>query len=326
MNQRGASICRGGLPLLTAVGVLGISIATAALAGDRLKLAWSENLLTIQGRNLPGGQVDVWYLEAYCRPGSSNRDWRKTVIGHTTQLQFRADDGSRLQLCCRLNDGVVVTHEITAGEDEVDFALTAENPTDHPSQAHWAQPCMRVDRFTGATQDSYLAKSFIFIDGALCRLPTRPWATRARYTPGQVWVPAGVDREDVNPRPISQLVPSHHLIGCFSRDGSKILATAWEPCQELFQGVIVCLHADVRIGGLNPGEKKQARGKIYVVDADVASLLKRYEDDFGTFTSWRSPRIILDFRGHAGLPGNRNRRYEAATRDWRCAQTPVARP
>ena len=28
------------------------------------------------------------------------------------------------------------------------------------------------------------------------------------------------------------------------------LATAWEPYQELFQGVIVCMHSDFRIGGL----------------------------------------------------------------------------
>lgn len=279
MNQLAVSICRFGLPVVMAVGSFGGS--EAAPAGERLKLSWLDNLLKIQGPNVPGGHVEVWYFEAYCRPGSSDRDWRETVIGHTTRLRFRADDGSRIKLSCKLNDGVVVTHDITAGTDEVDFALTAENPTDRPSEVHWAQPCMRVDRFTGATQDSYLAQSFVFIDGALCRLPTRPWATGAKYTPGQVWVPAGVHRGDVNPRPISELVPSHHLIGCFSHDGSKILATAWEPCQELFQGVIVCLHADVRIGGLDPGESKRARGKIYIVDADVPSLLQRYEDDFG---------------------------------------------
>jgi hypothetical protein len=48
----------------------------------------------------------------------------------------------------------------------------------------------------------------------------------------------------------------------------------------LFQGVIVCLHSDFRIGGLKPGETKKIRGKIYVTAADVASLVKRYEQDF----------------------------------------------
>jgi len=40
-------------------------------------------------------------------------------------------------------------------------------------------------------------------DGKLTRLPTSPWADKARYTPGQVYCPAGVDRNDVNPRPLS---------------------------------------------------------------------------------------------------------------------------
>ena len=52
----------------------------------------------------------------------------------------------------------------------------------------------------------------------LARLPTRPWATRARYTPGQVWCPAHVDRADVDPRPLSELVPSCGLAGRFSSD------------------------------------------------------------------------------------------------------------
>ena len=47
------------------------------------------------------------------------------------------------------------------------------------------------------------------------------------------------------------------------------MATAWEPYQELFQGVIVCLHSDFRIGGLKPGETKAIRGKIYLMPADL---------------------------------------------------------
>jgi hypothetical protein len=171
-------------------------------------------------------------------------------------------------------------HDIRAEQDTVDFRLTATNPTDKESQAHWAQPCVRVDKFTGRTQADYLEKSFIFVDGKLARMPTTQWATKARYVPGQVWAPRGVDRDDVNPRPLSDLVPSNGLIGCFSADETMILATAWEPYQELFQGVIVCLHSDFRIGGLEPGETKTIRGKIYIVDADVDALLERYERDF----------------------------------------------
>jgi hypothetical protein len=111
-------------------------------------------------------------------------------------------------------------------------------------------------------------------------MPTPQWATQARYTPGQVWCPIGVPRTDVNPRPLSSLVPSNGLIGVFSADEKLIFATAWEPYQELFQGVGRCVHSDFRLGGLQPGETKQIRGKIYIVPNDVPALVARYGKDF----------------------------------------------
>ena len=156
----------------------------------------------------------------------------------------------------------------------------ANNPTNQRSEVYWAQPCIRLQDFTGRTQQDYLEKSFVFLDGKPARMPTREWATKAQYTPGQVWCPKGVDRNDVNPRPLSPLVPSNGLIGCYSADDHWLFATAFEPYQELFQGVIVCLHSDFRIGGLEPGETKKIRGKIYLVPADMDALLKRYEKDF----------------------------------------------
>ena len=111
-------------------------------------------------------------------------------------------------------------------------------------------------------------------------MPTAQWANEARYTPGQVWCPKHVPRSDVNPRPLSKIVPSIGLIGCFSGDEKLIFATAWEPYQELFQGVARCLHSDFRIGGLAPGETKTIRGKIYIMANDVPALLRRYTEDF----------------------------------------------
>jgi len=92
--------------------------------------------------------------------------------------------------------------------------------------------------------------------------------------------PRGVPRSDVNPRPLSDLVPSNGLIGCYSADERLVLAIAFEPYQELFQGVRACIHADFRIGGLKAGESKRVRGKIYIVPADIDALLKRYAKDF----------------------------------------------
>ena len=108
----------------------------------------------------------------------------------------------------------------------------------------------------------------------------RPWAMKARYTPGQVWCPKGISRKDVNPRPLSSLIPSKGLIGCFSKNEELIFAVAFEPYQELFQGVARCLHSDFRIGGLNPSETKKIKGKIYILENQPKKLLARYEKDF----------------------------------------------
>lgn len=257
-----------------------VADAPAAAASKAMKLAWKDNILTISGPHLPGDDMKVLYIEAYCRPGSTHRKWEDTTIGHKTRLIFERDDRTGVSLECHLADGVVVRHDISATADEVNFRITATNPTDKVSQAQWAQPCIRVDRFTGRTQKDYLEKCFIFLDGKLARMPTRAWATEALYTPGQVWYPKHVDRNDVNPRPVSDAVPDNGLIGCFSADGKTVFAVAFEPYQELFQGVICCLHSDFRIAGLRPGETKKIRGKIYILPADPDALLTRYRHDF----------------------------------------------
>ncbi|VAX37543.1 FIG00927127: hypothetical protein [hydrothermal vent metagenome] len=247
---------------------------------NNLTITWNKNYLEIHGDHLPGKIMRVHYLEAYCRAGSTDREWRKTTIAHKTELISASKNKKEIHLKSTLKDGVTVMHTITVGSNEITFQLVANNPTKTTSLAHWAQPCVRVDKFTGRNKVTYLSKSFIFLDGKLARMPTRNWATKARYVPGQVWAPQGVNRNDVNPRPLSGLVPDNGLIGCFSADEKMLYATAWEPYQELFQGVATCLHSDFRIGGLKPGETKKIRGKIYLMKANVDQLLKRYQKDF----------------------------------------------
>jgi hypothetical protein len=259
--------------------------AAAQESGTQLQVSWRQNKLYIRGAEIPGGVVEVWYLEAYCRANSHTTDWDNTVVEHRTEL-LEAKDGTQLHLRCRVADGLVVDHVITAGQDDIDFQITAHNPTQSRSEVHWAQPCVRVGRFTGGGPEekddpyAYIKKSFVFLNGKLQFMPTPGWTTEARYTPGQVWAAPGVPASDVNPRPLNQFRPTNGLIGCVSGDGQKILAIAFDPYQELFQGVIRCLHSDFRLGGLQPGETKKIHGKIYIVDNDPAALVARYAKDF----------------------------------------------
>lgn len=258
--------------------VLLAGCAAAPPPGPALRLTWEKNMLGITSPGAP--RIDVWYLEAFCRPGSTNRRWDQTVIPHRTEKVEESPDGRRLRLRSVVEGGVEVEHLIEAGEGEVRFDVVAVNQGTARVDAVWVQPCVRLKDFTGRDQKGYVERSFIFVDGKQTFLDRARRTEEAIYKGGQVYVPEGIDRADVNPRPLSPDVPSNGLIGCVSADGKTLFATAWEPYQELFQGVIVCLHSDFRLGGLDPGETKKARGRIYVVPNDVPALLARYARDF----------------------------------------------
>ena len=276
---------------------IGVTVFALVLAGiakrDKpqvtdITIGWKDNILSIYHPQIPGGKIDTWYLEAYCRPGSTDRPWNETTIGHRTELVSINESRTEIKLKCTLGDGVRVDHLIRATRTGVSFDLIAKNPTEKVSEAHWAQPCIRGGEFTGKGADetddayAYIKKSFIFQDKDDIPdfLPTKDWATKARYVPGQVWCPKNVNRDDVNPRPLHPSAPHKNIIGCVSADKKWLMASVWEPYQELFQGVIRCIHSDFRIGGLGPGETKKIRGKMYLLPNDVPALLALHEKEF----------------------------------------------
>jgi hypothetical protein len=281
-----AWLAQNGLSALTASSPRGGTVVKSqAKSSGRpslpdLRLSWDQNFLAIHDARIPSGRVEVNYLEAYCRSGSTRRVWDKTVIPATTEKLEQSADGKLLRLLSELPGGVEVRHEIRAQEDEVSFGVSAVNRGNTYADVVWAQPCIRVGAFTGRGQQDYTSRSFIFVNGNLTMLDQTRRTKEALYQGGQVYVPPGINLEDVNPRPLSRGLPSSGLIGCFSSDGRYILATAWEPYQELFQGVLVCLHSDFQLGGLKPGETKTARGKIYIMENDIKELERRYRRDF----------------------------------------------
>jgi hypothetical protein len=245
-----------------------------------LEISWTNNLLNVTSTNLPGGKLEVWYLEAFCRSGAHARDWRQTTLPHKTIL-LTNENNRVLRFRTIVQPDIEVNHIVTAAEDELDIRFTMTNRGRDNVDVQWFQPaCIRVEKFTGANQSNYIAKSFIFTERGLTTLGDTRRTEEAIYRGGQVYVMPGVSTNDVNPRPLSLDRPTNGLVGCFSADGKQLLATASDATHELFEGVYVCLHSDPHIGGLKAGETKTIRAKLYVLTNDVPALLRRYAKDF----------------------------------------------
>lgn len=258
-----------------------MGVPTSLAADDGLRISWTNNLLTLSGPNLPGGTMDIWYLEAFCRKGAHNQDWNKTTIPHKTTLVESDPSGKRLKLRTTIED-VEMIHELRAHRDEIDIKYRLVNNGRGTSPIEWFQPaCIRVEKFTGCVQSNYIGKSFIFTERGLTTLDRTRRTEDALYRGGQVYLPKGINPEDANPRPLCEDAPTNGLIGCFSADGKYLLATAFDTTHELFEGVYVCLHSDPHVGGLKAGETRRIHGKIYFLKNDVPALVNRYERDFG---------------------------------------------
>lgn len=262
-----------------------IRIPPAAAAPAPLQLAWTNNMLSISAPWLPGGTIDIWHMEAFCRPGSTKRDWKETTIPHKTTLLSASKN--RIKLRTIVFPMIECLHEIRSTRDEVTLTYKLNNYGTATEDVSWFQPaCIRVAKFTARNQPNYISRSFIFTQvgrggpPSLTFLDQLPRAEDARYRGGQVYVPEGINLADVNPRPLSLINPANGLIGCISTDDQWLLATASSQTHELFQGVIVCLHSDPHIGGLKPHETKTITQKIYVLKNDPKELLKRYRRDF----------------------------------------------
>ncbi len=282
--DRTAAACRHLRILFAALILLAypaLSFAQDAGQQSDLTLHWEKNILSIVSPRLPQGVVEIWYLEAFCRSGSTQRVWNQTVIPHQTRLVHAQENGKALELESVVGGQARVRQLIRVVPDGVDFRMTLTNPARQALDIEWGQPCVRVQKFTGLTQEAYIRKCFLFTEHGRTMLDRTRRTEEALYRGGQVYVPKGVDPADVNPRALSPDVPVNGLIGCFSGNGQYLLATAWEPTQELFQGVIVCIHSDFRVGGLAAQETKQVHGKIYFLENDTNKLLEHYRADFG---------------------------------------------
>lgn len=259
----------------------GLAAPLLSCAEPALSISWTNNLLTVHGPGLPGGKLEIWYLEAFCHSGAWNRDWRQTTLPHRTTLTLADPNQHRLEFLTIVDPRVEVRHQIQAGTDELDLQFEFTNVGDSTVDIQWFEPaCIRVADYTACTQSNYIARSFIYTANGLTRLDHLRRTTNALYPGGQMYLPNSVLPADANPRPICLDHPINGLIGCFSADNRWLLATASDRTHELFEGVYVCLHSDPRLDGIAPGENKRRRSKIYFLPNDPVALLARYHRDF----------------------------------------------
>ncbi len=257
------------------------SVVGTARAADPFRLGWTNNLLKITDPRLPGGSIDVFYLEAFCRPGGHERNWGQTRVPHRTELVSAAPNGGSLFFHTTVGTNIDVFHDVTATRDGVEMSFRLENHGKESWDVQWFQPaCIRVDRFTGCGQSNYIDRSFVFTDAGRTALGAVRRTTNALYLGGQVYLPPWVRPEDANPRPLALDRIANGLIGCESADSKWLLAVASDRTFELFEGVYVCLHSDPWIGGLRPGKKKSVRQVIYIIPNDPRRLLQLYKRDF----------------------------------------------
>ena len=257
VREMGTSPIRWMVALSCSCGLLRRLRPAIETADDRL-----GQELPHDPRRLSRRRTGFAYLEAYCRPGSTDREWRRDGDsahgGEARGEQRRQGDSAPRQAGrwrrCRAHDhGGRRTKSIFASwliirptslrrrtGAACAFGSISSPGRRRPTPRRWCR-CMPASAFCLSTA-SYQ------------RLPTEPWADQARYVPGQVYAAPGVDRNDVNPRPLSTIVPSSGLCGCFSGDEKQIMAVAWEPYQEIFQGVIACIHSDFPPG--RPGTRR----------------------------------------------------------------------
>jgi hypothetical protein len=261
--------------------VLLCACRTAPPQDASFSLSWTNNLLSLSSPSLPGGKLDIWYLEAFCRSGAHNQDWRKTILPHLTRLVHISDDGKQLRFQTAVATNIIVDHDVIAERDSVQFVYHFQNTGTDFVDIQWFQPaCIRVAGFTGCNQATYTGKSFVFTDRGQTFLDHTSRTTNALYLGGQVYLPQQTRNEDANPRPICRDRVINGLIGCVSADGKQILATASSTTHELFEGVYVCLHSDPYVGGLTPGESKIIVSRLYLLPNDRSILLRRYHRDF----------------------------------------------
>lgn len=124
--------CASRLPVF-ATGCVVVLRTPASAAKPELTLSYeAPHWLVIHGDHIPGKQVRINYLEAYCRANSTDADWVKhTVVKHEAQLISLNEEKTVLRVRDRVSDGLIVEHTIKAGREEIEIVISEKNHESH---------------------------------------------------------------------------------------------------------------------------------------------------------------------------------------------------
>ena len=86
----------------------------------------------IHGDQVPGKQVRINCLEAYCSAKSKQASWVKhKVVKHEAQLISINENVTVLRLLDRVSDGLIVERAIKAGREEIEIVISEKNHESH---------------------------------------------------------------------------------------------------------------------------------------------------------------------------------------------------
>src|SRR5438105_15173071 len=74
-----------GFVLLSILAATASAADNPATALSSIRLSWKDDYLTLSAPGIPGGPTRIHYLEAYCRPASTYRQWQEPTIGPKTR-------------------------------------------------------------------------------------------------------------------------------------------------------------------------------------------------------------------------------------------------
>ena len=273
--------------LATAVPVFALGGPGFPLAlseeGDRIWLLGWKRGFKIHPAAMPEARLFFWFYEWNLFGAYTEGTYTRGVANN--KIEIRQEESGDRVVFHSWNPGLRLLAKPV--RDGVELVLEIENTTER----NWPKlasivPCLtpglernRTENFD--TLDTY----FLGADGLQLTIDNKSW--RSMHFNHEL-------REEIFAQgkygefpwsfrwPTSFRDAERGLMLRESKDDKWVVGVAWERFLSI-QGhnPYHCLHVSIQVGPLKIGEKRQIRGKVYMMRGDRNDLVKRYYADFG---------------------------------------------